>query len=563
MAKKAEQALPPITPFAQTLLEHFYAGYQCLYITTTEESRAEDEVQLALQHVNKARRERLQKNTYENEQQKKKDEVLAEFVTWDLFQGFNLPLDERTAANMRDPRKALAAVSDTDSVLPQDAVIIFRDLDDLTKDPQVRRTIRSLTEANLCNNTYHFRPVIIISPKSNSEDKLKQHVTSIDFSLPDDSAIRELISHAKYLSQQHQAAEDTDAAAVPKIVQCLRGMTATEITNCLIRCYVRHNNFSEAILPDIKAEKATIIRKSEVLTYVPEDTITAVEHIAGFDNMLAWLNRRKAAYTEEAKQYKIDYPRGVVLLGPAGSGKSVAAKMFGKVLDLPVYILDVASLFGSLVGESEARTRDVLRQLEAQGGCVLVMDEADKAFANVADSRGDSGVTQRVFGTILTWLAENQSSTFCIMTLNRIDGLPPELTRPGRFDAIFYTELPDASERAHIIAIHLQKRNVPLERLHLTDGDWTELAKVTDGFVGSELEEVVREARYMSMTARGNGDPTFAELHTAAKSIKPMSKRDSTQFDRIREFCKNGAKPVSLRSRLLDTQPAQRAVASN
>jgi SpoVK/Ycf46/Vps4 family AAA+-type ATPase len=219
-----------------------------------------------------------------------------------------------------------------------------------------------------------------------------------------------------------------------------------------------------------------------------------------------------------------------------------------------------------MVGESEQRTRDVLKQIDAQRGCVLVIDEADKALGNAHSSQGDSGVTRRVFGTILTWLAENKSKTFCIMTLNRTEGLPPELTRAGRFDAMFYTDLPNDAERRLILEIHLRKRDVVLENLGLKDGDWAEILKATEGFVGSELEEVVKSARYLALEEAHNaggelhGNPSFDNLIEAIGATVPLTQRDPEGMDKIRDYCKGKAQPVTTPTKKSSRKGRSRSV---
>ena len=225
------------------------------------------------------------------------------------------------------------------------------------------------------------------------------------------------------------------------------------------------------------------------------------------------------------------------------------AKATSRYLGLPGYILDMGAVFGSLVGESEQRMRDALRQIEAQDGCVLLVDEADKAIGNAHESQGDSGVTKRVFGHFLTWLAEKQDRTFVIMTLNRAQGMPPELLRAGRFDALFWTDLPTPEERRQIMEIHLRRRSVATTDLNYTDADWKMIAEKTHEFVGAELEEVIREARYRSFQNRESGFPTVEEMMQAANGIRPTAERDPDGLKAIREYCKNRAENVSSATR--------------
>jgi SpoVK/Ycf46/Vps4 family AAA+-type ATPase len=189
--------------------------------------------------------------------------------------------------------------------------------------------------------------------------------------------------------------------------------------------------------------------------------------------------------------------------------------------------------------------RQVMRQVEAQQGCVLLIDEADKALGGAADSQGDSGTTRRVFGQLLTWLATKRDNTFAVVTLNRTKGIPAEFFRAGRFDAVFYTDLPHEGEREAILKIHLRKRGVDPEVLNMGPPEWAQLVEATHDFVGSELEEVVREARYRAFESRRAGIPTFEELMEAKAAIIPVSTLDKEGVDAIRQFCRNRCKPVS------------------
>jgi len=219
-------------------------------------------------------------------------------------------------------------------------------------------------------------------------------------------------------------------------------------------------------------------------------------------------------------------------------GKSIA-----RLLGLPLVILDFASVFVSLVGESERKLRDALRTVTALGGCVLLIDEADKAFGGAVDGNGDSGVTRRLFGQLLTWLTEKDDRTFVVLTMNRTRGIPPELLRKGRFDEVFYTDLPDEYERRAILSIHLGNRGI--EPAIYNDKHWAELIRHTNEFVGSELEEVVKSARFLAFQGHGDGIPKFEELVAAITSTPPIARLDAENIKSIREFCKSRARPVA------------------
>lgn len=255
---------------------------------------------------------------------------------------------------------------------------------------------------------------------------------------------------------------------------------------------------------------------------------------------------------------QIDYPKGVVLIGVPGTGKSYVAAAVSRLLGLPGYIMDIGSVFGSLVGESEQRMRDAIRQIEAQQGCVLLLDEADKAFGGATDSQGDSGVTRRIFGQLLTWLSNKKDRTFVIMTLNRTTGIPPEFLRAGRFDAVWYTDLPTETERQQILQIHFKKRGVTADQLCLTEDQWAMLAEQTQSFVGAELEQLVVESRYLSFERRASAVPTFEEIIEAKAAIIPIATLEKEKIDEIREFCQNRARNVSAPSQRAERRARQR-----
>lgn len=529
--------------FAVSFDEHLKAGYQVMYIPTTEESRVETEI------VKVAAGRKM------------------DLITWDCFEGFsfhNLPDSKKK--EFRNPIVALESVlneNEWSSKTGLNHVFVFRDLDDFLVDPGVRRRIRSMAEGNRLVNNKFKRPLVIISPLMQIHPKLRSSITVIEFALPGEEKLKRQIEFVKQSVESRDKKKiEIDEELRDRLAVNLLGLTSNEAENCLSRCIVRHKGFKPEMLSTVKQEKAAIVKKSEVLTYIPEDSIRSRNEIGGFDLYMKWLDERKLAYTSAAIAQHIDFPRGVVLLGLPGTGKSMVAYTTCMILGLPGYVLDIGSLFGSLVGESEQRTRDALKQIDAQKGCVLVIDEADKALGNAHSSQGDSGVTRRVFGTILTWLAENKSRTFTIMTVNRTEGLPPELTRAGRFDALFYTDLPNDQERRQILEIQLRRRFVDPESLKFKPADWKSLTMATSGFVGSELEEVVRSARSTCFAATGNGTPTFESLIEAANSMRNMimTARDPDGINTIRDFCKDKAMPVTTPLDIQQTGRVHRTV---
>ncbi len=515
--------------FAEVLSEHIRAGYQIMYVPTSEEARVEREID-AVAKRNK-----------------------STMVTWDQYEG--LALESWNTAERQKYRDPLQALQALEGNLPiKDGVFVFRDLDDFFPAPPVRRAMRSLCEGNRLSNNKMHRPIIITSPKLDIHPKLKSCMTVLDFSLPDEARLQKVFEYIQKSVANNAKQNAKIQAECPddlrdQIISAMLGLTSTEAENALSRCIVRHGGFCPEMVRTIKDEKAQAVRKSEVLTYKDEDEIAERDDIGGFDELLTFIDRRKQAYSREARALQLDYPKGITLIGVPGTGKSMVAMAVSKILGLPLYTMDVGAIFGSLVGESEGRMRDAIRQITAQNGCVLLIDEADKAWGNAHDSRGDSGVTQRIFGQLLTWLAAKQDRTFVIMTMNRTTGIPPEFLRAGRFDAVFYTDLPNDEERRQIIDIHFRKRGVDITSLQLEDDDWTQIIEKTKGFVGSELEELVKESRYISFESRKSGTPTLPEIMQASAGIVPLSVLDEKGVEEIRSFCAKKARPVSRERR--------------
>lgn len=527
------------TVFGDQLSEYVRAGYQALYVPTSEEKRVEKEV------VRTAKK--LQMSVF----------------TWDHFEGFQLSGEGQAVpqefANdkYRDPATALRALSD--AKWPNKCIFVMRDLPDFFVNPVVRRAFRSIVESVRLNNERRRCPMVITSPSLDIHKNLRSCMTVLEFSLPDEGKLQNVFNYVR--ESASLGTNDPSKTACSDdlrdaIVANLLGLTAAEAENTLSKCLVRYKGFTPDMLKLIKDEKAQIIRKGEVLTYIHEEVVASRNEIGGYDNFLEFVGRRALAYGRDARAARLDYPKGAVLLGVPGTGKSMVALATGRLLNLPVYIMDVGAVFGSLVGESEARMRDAIRQISAQQGCVLLIDEADKAWGNAHDGRGDSGVTQRVFGQLLSWLASKQDRTFVIMTMNRTKGIPPEFLRSGRFDAVFFVDVPSRDDRRQILNIHLAKRGDKMEELPLTAADWDAVLEKTENWVGSEIEELVKESRFIAFERYKSGEragtdptkaasPTLVDFLQAAENIIPLTTLAKEDVETIRDFCRERARPAS------------------
>jgi SpoVK/Ycf46/Vps4 family AAA+-type ATPase len=285
------------------------------------------------------------------------------------------------------------------------------------------------------------------------------------------------------------------------------------------------------------AEKRQIIRKNVLLEYYsPADTFNEV---GGLDNLKEWLRIRADAFSAEALEFGLPPPRGVLLLGVQGCGKSLCAKAVASAWQMPLLRFDMGRMFGSLVGSSEENVRRAIAVAESVAPAILWVDEIDKAFSGSQGSgTSDGGTTARVFGTFLTWLGEKTAPVFVVATANDISHLPPELLRKGRLDEIFFVDLPSEAERLEIFRVHIQKRGRDAAQF-----DLAALAASSEGFSGAEIEEAVNSALYEAFHAREELSTGFVE--SALRQTAPLSRTMDDQINRLRAWAEGRARPAS------------------
>jgi SpoVK/Ycf46/Vps4 family AAA+-type ATPase len=371
------------------------------------------------------------------------------------------------------------------------------------------RKLRDLAEALSTS----YNNVILLSPRLSLPLELEKEVNVIDFDLPGIEELSEVLNKAleALRAQSKEAAELTEEQK-EALLKAALGLTVTEAENVLARCIVEKQSFSVA---DMLAEKKQIIRKSGTLEYY--EATERVEHIGGLDLLKNWLHRRNLAFSEKAKNYGLPAPKGVLLLGVQGCGKSLTAKAIASLWQMPLLRLDLGSVFAGIVGSSEQNMRSAIKTAEAVSPSVLWVDEIEKGLSGSRSSGDlDAGVTARVFGTLTTWLQEKTCPVFVVATANNIAALPPELFRKGRFDEIFYVDLPTEAERKEIFNIHLSKRKRDPESF-----DIAMLAREAHGFSGAEIEQVVISALYDAF--EHDREITTEDLLCAIRETVPLS----------------------------------------
>ncbi len=353
---------------------------------------------------------------------------------------------------------------------------------------------------------------------------LEKDAVRFDVPLPDRKEIEGLL-HEHASVQQYDLNEDE----VPDIVTALQGLGEREIEQLLNRACIINANISRDDVDLFISEKEQIVRRNAALEMV--DVSENLGDIGGLDNLTQWLQRKGRIFSRlaEANDFGVDTPKGVLIVGMPGCGKSLCAKVTASIFKLPLLRLDLGSVFGKYLGESEANLRRALSLSEAISPCVLWLDELEKAFAGVGQTNAD--VTTRLFGYFLTWLQENTKPIFVIATANNIE-LPPELLRRGRFDETFFVTFPTKKEREKILKIHLKKRSKKL-----SDNDIQSLAEKMDMFAGSDIEAVVKEAVEAAFVD-GKAALTAKHFDDAIKNIKPLKKMASDLISKYEEMYK-------------------------
>ncbi|MGB8699751.1 MAG: AAA family ATPase, partial [Thermosynechococcaceae cyanobacterium] len=328
------------------------------------------------------------------------------------------------------------------------------------------------------------------------------------------------------------------AKTLEEIARCCQGLSMERIRRVLARAIATHGSLGAEDLDLILEEKRQTIRQTQILDFYPASETIA--DIGGLDNLKDWLLLRGSAFSEQARQYGLPHPRGLLLVGIQGTGKSLTAKAIAHHWHLPLLRLDVGRLFAGLVGESESRTRQMIQLAEALAPCILWIDEIDKAFGG-ADGRSDAGTAGRVFGTFITWLSEKTSPVFVVATANNIQMLPPELLRKGRFDEIFFVGLPTNEERKAIFAVHLSR----VRPHNLAAYDLDRLAYETPDFSGAEIEQSLVEAMHIGFSQ--NRDFTHDDILEAASQIVPLARTAQSQVASLQEWAASGKARLASR----------------
>lgn len=458
--------------------------------------------------------------------------------TWDVAQGVVDGEGDETP-DTQDIGAALAVVKTAaqDEDKPVRSAWIFRDAPVWLQGPPGAAPCRQLR--NLAKFLPSVAPnsaqaIIIITPNGNVPDELAGHTTVIEWPLPDRAEIAKSLD-TTCENLPGNVTPPTNGVREAAIDAAL-GLTGLEAEACFAKSLVQHKRIDPAA---IAQEKKRVIASAKALEWF--DPIKGgLDAVGGLDNLKAWLKTRAAAFTIKAREYGLPLPKGCVLVGVQGCGKSLTAKAIATAWGVPLLKLDLGALKSKFLGESEGNIRNALKIVEAIGPCVLWLDEIEKSLAGAgASAAADGGTATDQLGTLLTWAQERAGGAFIVATSNDVSALPPELLRKGRFDEVFFVDLPNATERQEVLKATLRAHNRADVEINLA-----KVSEASNGFTGSEIAELVPTALYAGFND-GAREITTDDLIEAAKAVVPLSKTYEEKIKALQDWAKLRARPAT------------------
>lgn len=510
----------PHEPLVAQLDLMIRARYPLLYLVAVEEEPVEDvllEVAMMSQPVRK-------------------------MLLWDIVRGWD--------DNGTDKGSVMGALNRIAKSSAQESTIfVLRDLHPIFKNPESDRNAPVVRELkNLTRELKRSRKTLVLTSHIlELPAELREEVTVIDFPLPNVQEIDYLISQL-VVPQKLKVS----GLAREQLVKACQGLSRARIQRVLALALAAKQQVDSSDIDGVLEEKKQTIRQTGILEFFTARE--SLRNVGGLENLKHWVRMRQDAFTEEARRYGIPNPKGVLLVGIQGTGKSLSAKTIAYEWRLPLLRLDSGRLFGGIVGESESRVRQMIGLAEAMAPCVLWIDEIDKAFGNLASGiDGDSGTSRRVFGSLITWMQEKTSPVFIVATANNVRILPAELLRKGRFDEIFFLNLPTQAERQEIFRVHLQR----LRPSRLREFDLAMLAKTAKNFSGAEIEQVVVDAMHRAFFEKqADGqrrDLTTLDIMRSIEETVPLAAIARDQISDLKHWAAEaGARTASNDTQLVE-----------
>ena len=481
------------------ILPYVQSGHPGIYITSPEETRVEAELKSVAE---------LSSYT---------------LYAWSVTEGL-VNTQDGSVRPANEPMEAISAISE----LGENCLILLRDFHLFMEDanPVLLRVLKDELKRSKTNGCV----LIVVGCRQVLPPELEREFVVLDFALPGKAELEQVVSGiCQSANQPKPEGEELDA-----VLESATGMTCFEAENAMALSLVE----AKRLDPErIAKEKAQVVKKNGILELV--EAREDLDAIGGLDQLKAWLLLRKDAFSRRAQEYGLPTPKGLLIAGVPGTGKSLAAKATARVLGRPLLKLDAGRLYGGLVGQSEGNLRSVILTAEAIAPCVLWIDEIEKAFAGSKSSGvTDGGTSSRVFGSFLSWMQEKMAPVLIVATANDVSALPPEFLRKGRFDELFFVDLPNQEEREAIWAIQIAKYGRKPESYNCVA-----LAKATDGFTGAEIEQAFIEGLYDAFS-RGK-EPVVTSLGTLLATQVPLSRLMSEPITALRNWAKGRARPAT------------------
>ncbi|MBC8307895.1 MAG: AAA family ATPase [Pelagibacterales bacterium] len=482
--------------FNDELILLLKARYPIIYINTIEEDRVE--------YV-------IRKNI--------KTSLNRSIYSWDFIDGYiNNPNNEGFAK--RNPLQALELIEKLTSETP--ALFLLKDFNRFLNDISISRKLRNITRVLKLQP----KTVIMVGSELNIPQELQDLVTVLNFYLPIETEInQELKRLIRSLNIK------VNSQLINNLTKVCQGLSLERIRRVLSKIIAIYKTIDENSISILLNEKKQIISQTEILEYWSTDE--NIQKLGGVINLKNWLKKRKTSFGTQASNYGLPTPRGLLLIGIQGTGKSLASKAIATEWQLPLLKLDVGKLFGGIVGESESRLRRMIELSETMSPCILWIDEIDKAFT-INESKSDSGTSNRVLATFISWLSEKTKPVFVVATANNVEMLPLEIIRKGRFDEIFFLDLPKCNEREQIFKIHIKE----FRPTTWDSFDYLKLSQLSESFSGAEIRQSIIEAMYQAFYEKR--EFTTDDICQALKNLIPLAQLQNRQTLKLQEWAISG-----------------------
>lgn len=521
--------------FEEAFQTYLKSGFPIIVIPTKEVDRAT----AALVELTKSWNQRLPKMRLPQDKEHLKIDGY-DCMTWDCVNGWRSVTDKKIVIGNtnKQPHAGLQwLIGDqprAGTYIMQNAHMFFADTYTL---PELVQYFREQFEAGKIHNRHLF----LVGDSSDLPTELQPMTVVIDYPLPSREELEVFVSDCV-----ESQGIDLQEKVIKHAADAATGMTTHEVESAVCVAIV-HSKGTDIDKDIVFSEKAKAVKRSGLLEHIPTDT--SLDQIGGLENFKGWLKKVEAPFRDmaAAREYGLPSPKGCLVAGISGTGKSAAAKATAKLFGVPLFRLDIGRVFGGLVGETERKTRQLIQLMEAVAPCVVLIDEVEKALAGLGSSdQTDSGVTARLMSNLLYWLQEKTAPVYIMATANEVGKLPPEMLRKGRFDELWFVDLPSQAEREAILKIHIEKVGRDIKKFK----GFEKLAgSPTLGYTGAELEAVVKQAMFDAFSD-GQREFTLKDIEGAIAQTVPLIKTKAKEIEELRKWANNKARQANVGERV-------------